>query len=186
MKHQTKRTSVLLPVVTLCVMGLFAACSDGSDEKAFATLDGQAPLVIAHRGFPGVRPEETQPSYELAADVGADALEEDLHLSKDCVLMARHNPWLSDNTNVVAVAATNTDVAARKRTVPGVSASVTWPMTDTSGPSTYLVDLTDPADPKSVLKSLIVDGDDHTNDWSINDFTADELQRWFGGTMYDA
>jgi len=63
-------------------MGRLAACSDDApshvDEGAFATLDGQAPLVIARRGFPGVRPEETQPSYELAADAGADSLEDAL------------------------------------------------------------------------------------------------------------
>jgi glycerophosphoryl diester phosphodiesterase len=154
--------------------------------ETLQTLDGKPPLVIGHRGFPGLRPEETQPSYELAADFGADALEEDLHLSKDCVLVARHNPWLSDNTNVAQVAATNPDVAARKRTVPGVAVPVAWPQTPTSGPSSYLVDLTAPSDPSSVLRSLVVDGEEHVNDWSITDFTATELQTLFGGTTYDA
>jgi glycerophosphoryl diester phosphodiesterase len=181
---------VMLPLITLGAIGPLAACSDDAASPApnetFETLDGKPPLVIGHRGFPGVRPEETQPSYELAADFGADALEEDLHLSKDCVLMARHNPWLSDNTNVAAVALTNPDVAARKRTVPGVMVNVTWPQTPTSGPSSYAVDLTDPADPSSVLRSLVVDGEDHVNDWSITDFTAVELQTLFGGTTYDA
>ena len=50
--------------------------------------------------------------------------EEDLHLTKDCVLVARHNPWLSDNTNIAEVAKTNPAVAARKRTVPGRSVKV--------------------------------------------------------------
>ena len=53
-------------------------------------------------------------------------------------------------------------------------------------PSQYLSDLTDPADPKSALKSLVVDGEDHTNDWSITDFTVAELKQWIGGTTYDA
>ncbi len=150
------------------------------------TLDGKPPLIIGHRGIPGLMPEETRASYELAADLGTDALEEDLHLTRDCVLVARHNPWLSDNTNVAEVAKTNPEVAARKRTVPGVKVKVAWPQTATSGPSDYLTDLTDPSDPKSVLKSLIVDGEDHTGDWSINDFTVAELKKWFGGTTYDA
>src|SRR3954465_1587094 len=42
------------------------------------TLDGNAPLVIGHRGLPGLYPEETLPAYEGAADAGADSLEEDL------------------------------------------------------------------------------------------------------------
>jgi glycerophosphoryl diester phosphodiesterase len=190
MERHARSARILLSTLTPGVIVLFAACSDGTASSAgpgsLATLDGKPPLVIGHRGFPGVRPEETQPSYELAADFGADALEEDLHLSKDCVLMARHNPWLSDNTNITDVAKTNPDVAARKRTVPGVSVPVAWPTTATSGPSSYLVDRTDPSDPTSVLRSLVVDGEDHVNDWSITDFTAAELQQLLGGTTYDA
>lgn len=187
---------------TLIASGLLAAlvaCGGGNDDdddddtpppastvQPFATLDGQQPMVIGHRGLPGLAPEETQPSYELAADLGADALEEDLHLTKDCKLVARHNPWLSDNTNITDVAAGNPAIAARKRVVPGRLVPVTWTTTPDTGPSTYLVDLTDPADPKSVLKSLIVDGEDHTGDWAITDFTLTELQTLLGGTTFDA
>jgi glycerophosphoryl diester phosphodiesterase len=99
------------------------------------------------------------------------------------VLVARHNPWLADNTDVAEVAKTNTAVAARKRTAPGVRVKAPAP---TNGPADYLIDLTDPADPKSVLKSLIVDGEDHTDDWSITDFTMAELKQWIAGTTYDA
>jgi len=150
------------------------------------TLDGSVPLVIGHRGLPGLFPEETQAAYEAAADAGADSLETDVHLTRDCVLVARHNPWLSDNTNIADVAATNSTVAARKRTVPGVLVDVAYPPLAENGPPKYLSDLTNPADPKSVLKSLIVDSEDHTNDWSITDFTMAELKQWIAGTTYDA
>ncbi|HVR61369.1 MAG TPA: glycerophosphodiester phosphodiesterase family protein [Polyangia bacterium] len=163
------------------------AAADGAEVAltALKTLDGKPPLVIGHRGLPGLFPEETRPSYEGAAAAGADSLEEDLHLTKDCVLVARHNPWLSDNTNITQVAMTNADVASRKRTVPGVMVNVTYSLAAYGGPAQYLSDRTDPNDPKSVLKSLIVDGEDHTNDWSITDFTAAELKQWLGGTTYD-
>jgi glycerophosphoryl diester phosphodiesterase len=164
----------------------YGADQPASKAQPLPTLDGQPPLIIGHRGLPGFFPEETLPSYDMAAALGADALEEDLHLTKDCILVARHNPWLSDNTNVAEVAKSNPAVAARKRTVPGVTVKVSWPATATSGPLEYLTDLTDPHDPKSVLKSLIVDGEDHTNDWSVSDFTLAELKSWFGGTTYDA
>lgn len=157
-----------------------------ADPQPFQTLDGKPPLVVGHRGLPGLMPEETQPSYDMAAALGTDALEEDLHLTRDCILVARHNPWLSDNTNIAEVAKTNPEVASRKRTVPGVMVKVAWAQTPTSGPSEYLTDLTDPKDPKSVLKSLIVDGEDHTGDWAITDFTLAELKQWLGGTTYDA
>ena len=176
-----------IPAMTLlALVASLAACGGSDDPAPFQTLDGAAPLVIGHRGLPGLYPEETAPSYNGAADAGADSLEEDLHLTKDCVLVARHNPWLSDNTNITTVAATNATVAARKRTVPGVLVPVTYSLATYGGPAQYLSDRTDPADQKSVLKSLIVDGEDHTGDWSITDFTVAELKQWFGGTTYDA
>jgi len=45
-----------------------AACGGNSDPAALPTLDGSVPLVIGHRGLPGLYPEETLPSYEGAAD----------------------------------------------------------------------------------------------------------------------
>ncbi len=168
-----------------CALAL-TACGGSDDLAPLPTLDGATPLVIGHRGLPGLYPEETLPSYDGAVDAGADSLEEDLHMTKDCVLVARHNPWLSDNTNITEVAKTNPTIAARKRTVPGVLVTVRYDLKVYGGPAQYLSDLTNPADPTSVLKSLVVDGEDHTGDWSITDFTAAELKLWLGGTTYDA
>lgn len=177
--------AILLGAAALALLAPSAAFAQPapSGAKPFLTVDGKAPLILGHRGVPGLVPEETEASYDLAAALGTDALEEDLHLTKDCVLVARHNPWLADNTNVAEVAKTNAAVAARKRTVPGVRVKAP---AAAGVPADYLVDLTDPSDPKSVLKSLIVDGEDHTNDWSITDFTMAELKEWIGGTTYDA
>jgi glycerophosphoryl diester phosphodiesterase len=188
--NSTKRGArvrrVWLGVLLLSCTGLLSACHDDDDKARAPTLDGSEPLVIGHRGLPGLYPEETQIAYEKAADAGADSLEEDLHLSRDCVLVARHNPWLSDNTNIAQVAAGNPTVAARKRTVPGRFVNVGYDASVYGGPSQYLSDLNDPADPKSVLKSLVVDGEDHTGDWSITDFTVAELRNWkINGTTYD-
>lgn len=168
------------------IVSLSACNNDNSTATSIPTLDGKQPLIISHRGLPGLYPEETQIAYEAAADAGGDSLETDLHLTKDCILVARHNPWLSDNTNITDVAKTNAVVAARKRTIPGRLVDVKYPAIPANGPAQYLTDLTDPNDPKSVLKSLIVDGEDHTNDWSISDFTMAELTQWIGGTTYDA
>lgn len=173
-----------LPCAVLCAA--LAACGGGDGPAPLSTLDGQPPLVAAHRGLSGLFPEETRAAYEAAADAGADALELDVHLTRDCIPVARHNPWLSDNTNVAEVAATNPDVAARKRTVPGVLVDVKYPAIAANGPAQYLSDLTNPADPTSVLRSLVVDGEDHTGDWSISDFTMAELRDLIRGTTYDA
>ncbi|WP_425594398.1 glycerophosphodiester phosphodiesterase family protein [Qipengyuania xiamenensis] len=59
-------------------------------------------LVIAHRGASGERPEHTLAAYELAIDQGADYIEPDLVVTKDLVLVARHENELSDTTDVAA------------------------------------------------------------------------------------
>ena len=125
---------VIAGTAALAVGLAFAA---SAQTTRLPTLDGKPPLVIGHRGLPGLLPEETLPSYDLAAELGADALEMDLHLTKDCVLVARHNPWLSDNTNVAEVAKTHPEVAARKRTAPGATVKVAWAKTPASGPAEY-------------------------------------------------
>jgi len=187
-RRKARVGAMLLGAAALAfIPGSMAFAQTGSaPAKHFLTVDGKPPLILGHRGVPGLVPEETEASYDLAAALGTDALEEDLHLTKDCVLVARHSPWLGDNTNIGEVAKTNAAVAARKRTVPGVRVKVKWDQSPSSGPADYLTDLTDPADPKSVLKSLVVDGEDHTNDWSITDFTMAELRNWIAGTTYDA
>ena len=66
----------------------------------WATLDGTQPLVIAHRGASGYRPEHTLASYLLAIEFGADYVEPDLVATRDGQLIARHEPLLDDTTDV--------------------------------------------------------------------------------------
>ncbi|HEX2493251.1 MAG TPA: glycerophosphodiester phosphodiesterase family protein [Steroidobacter sp.] len=81
-------------------------------EGDWNTLDGAAPLVIAHRGASGYRPEHTLASYALAIELGADYIEPDLVATKDGRLIARHEPLLDDTTDVKAHA----DFANRRST----------------------------------------------------------------------
>ncbi|MCJ9428984.1 glycerophosphodiester phosphodiesterase family protein [Kordiimonas marina] len=80
---------------------------------AEAPLDG--PIVIAHRGASGYRPEHTLMGYKLALEMGADYIEPDLVMTKDGHLVVRHDIYLSDSTNVAEVPA----FASRKRTFEG-------------------------------------------------------------------
>lgn len=61
------------------------------------------PLVIAHRGASGLRPEHTLMAYKLAIEQGADFIEPDLVVTKDKVLVCRHEPEIADTTNVAAL-----------------------------------------------------------------------------------
>ncbi|MBD2258296.1 glycerophosphodiester phosphodiesterase family protein [Pseudanabaena sp. FACHB-2040] len=64
-------------------------------QTDFNTLDGDAPIVIGHRGASGLRPEHTLEAYKLAIAQGADFIEPDLVVTKDGVLIARHEPLLA-------------------------------------------------------------------------------------------
>ena len=54
-----------------------------------------APLIIGHRGSPGLYPEHTARSYREAVLAGADFIEPDLVVSKDGVLVVRHENALA-------------------------------------------------------------------------------------------
>jgi glycerophosphoryl diester phosphodiesterase len=58
------------------------------------------PLVIAHRGASGYHPEHTRSAYLAAIAQGANAIEPDLVISKDGVLVIRHENEISGTTNV--------------------------------------------------------------------------------------
>ena len=62
----------------------------------------QKPIVIAHRGASGERPEHTLMGYRLAIDQGADFIEPDLVLSMDGVLVVRHENEIGGTTDVAS------------------------------------------------------------------------------------
>ena len=58
------------------------------------------PIVIGHRGASGYVPEHTLTSYFIAIQDGADYVEPDLVMTKDGVLVARHENEIGGTTNV--------------------------------------------------------------------------------------
>lgn len=105
-----KRWMWLAPLLAL------AACATGAKTQAagnrsWPTLDGKPPLVIAHRGASGYLPEHTLEAYGLAIEQGADVIEPDLVFTKDGVLVARHDRYLSTTTDV----ADHPEFSARKK-----------------------------------------------------------------------
>lgn len=75
-----------------------------------ATLSGPAgaqqaarPLVIAHRGASGHRPEHTLMAYKLAIEQGADVIEPDLVVTKDGTLVCRHETEIEGTTDVASI-----------------------------------------------------------------------------------
>lgn len=56
-------------------------------------------LVVAHRGASGRAPENTFASYEAALAIGVDAIELDVHLSRDGHLVVIHDANLARTTS---------------------------------------------------------------------------------------
>ena len=77
--------------------------------------------MIAHRGASGYRPEHTRAAYQLAIDLGADAVEPDLVSTSDGVLVIRHENEISGTTDV----ASRPEFAAKRttKTIDGIEVS---------------------------------------------------------------
>ncbi|WP_329249479.1 glycerophosphodiester phosphodiesterase [Actinoallomurus sp. NBC_01490] len=80
--------------------GSSGASSASARKSTPSTLSRQKPIVIAHRGASEYRPEESRSAYQLAIEMGADYIEPDVVTTKDHVLVARHDNWLNDTTDV--------------------------------------------------------------------------------------
>ncbi len=98
----------------LAVTGCAPLDSVGMAERPLAD---RHVLIIAHRGASGERPEHTLAAYQLAIDQGADFIEPDLVLTRDGVLVARHENEISGTTDV----ADHPEFASRRatRTIDG-------------------------------------------------------------------
>src|SRR5512146_46074 len=77
------------------------------------------PFVIAHRGASGYAPEHTLVSYFTAIALGADYIEPDLVMTRDGVLVARHENEIDGTTDVAG----RSEFAGRRKTkiIDGVS-----------------------------------------------------------------
>ena len=101
------RSALLLAAVLHCLLAADAGCAPAAGGAM-----PLKPLVIAHRGASGHRPEHTLESYRLAIEMGADFIEPDLVSTRDGHLVARHEPDISATTDVTS----RPEFADRKRT----------------------------------------------------------------------
>ena len=101
-----------LIISALGAAAVTSACATGniSMPPRFRTLGNKPPIIIAHRGASGHRPEHTLSAYRLGIEMGADFIEPDLVLTKDRHLVCRHENEIGGTTNV----ATKPEFANRK------------------------------------------------------------------------
>ena len=71
-------------------------------------------LVVAHRGAAADAPENTMPAFQLAVEMGADAVEVDVHLTADGKLAVIHDETLDRTTNLSGPVAGKTMAQVRR------------------------------------------------------------------------
>ncbi|MFF3536668.1 glycerophosphodiester phosphodiesterase [Streptomyces sp. NPDC002466] len=97
-------------VLGTAALGLAGGPADAADNPVASAsgrhgghgfrLDLPVPTVIGHRGASGYRPEHTLGSYQLALDMGAHVIEQDLVPTKDGHLVCRHENDITATTDV--------------------------------------------------------------------------------------
>ncbi len=112
----------LAPLKSTLVIALAIALATLALGAAAQAAWPPTPTVIAHRGASALRPEHTLAAYQKAIDDGADIIEPDLVITKDGVLVARHENAIAILNTDGSVKEATTDVvdrpefAARKAT----------------------------------------------------------------------
>ena len=94
-----------------------SACGPVPEHDRNGTMSARRPLVIAHRGASALLPEHTLAAYRRAIEDGADFVEPDLVMTRDGVLVARHDNALGGTTDI----AKRAEFATRRttRTIDG-------------------------------------------------------------------
>ena len=98
-KSQFLCSCALVLITGMTVNGQTAARTASPVEKL---LNAGRPLVIGHRGYCQMAPENTLPSFKLAKSAGADLVELDYHHAKDGVPVVIHDFELDRTTDAVA------------------------------------------------------------------------------------
>ncbi len=96
MKIKTWHKIVAVLVLFLLVLRVF---SKPAIEHPYYAADLNYPLVIAHQGGDGLWPGDTMFAFQNAADMGADVLEMDVHITKDGVLVLMHDEAVDRTTD---------------------------------------------------------------------------------------
>ena len=86
--------------LALLLAGLVGCGTAERADPPPAGTGGAEPLVIAHRGASGYRPEHTLAAYRLAIEQGADYIEPDLVPTADGVMVVRHSNDITATTDV--------------------------------------------------------------------------------------
>src|ERR671915_809860 len=94
------RLTDLTVTSALGILLVAIASADTMAKDMLTDLPVEHPIVIGHRGASGYVPEHTLAAYFIAIEQGADYVEPDLVMTKDGVLVARHENEIGGTTDI--------------------------------------------------------------------------------------
>lgn len=99
MQRKWLRIPIGIVIVLAVAIILLLVTARPAPQAEFYTLAGEPPLVIAHQGGDGLRPGDTLASFQNAADMGADVLEMDIHMTADGEIVVMHDETVDRTTD---------------------------------------------------------------------------------------
>lgn len=121
-----RTNNFLKTLLTASLLLSLTACND--DDNNSPSLIPQKPVIYGHRGAAGYLPDHTLEGYKKGIELGADFVEPDLVMTKDGVLVCRHEPNIGGTTDV----ANHPEFANRKttKTIDGAQVKDDWFVSD--------------------------------------------------------
>ena len=99
-------TSIMVGLLAAGLAALMALMTLVAPADAAKKPPEDAPVLnVGHRGASGYAPEHTIPAYDLALEMGADYIEQDLQLTRDGVLVVLHDETLDRTARPTAESA---------------------------------------------------------------------------------
>ncbi|MBR5438519.1 MAG: hypothetical protein IKV21_06340 [Clostridia bacterium] len=101
-KKILKRVLISLTVIILLLVLIFVPCKVAttvSDGLSLSSHFKDAPLLVAHRGFSSVAPENTTTAFYDACEAGFDGYEFDIHTTKDGKWVVIHDDAVDKMTD---------------------------------------------------------------------------------------
>ena len=129
MQHKAR---VLSLIVGAALYAGLTGCHDNNDNNHQPSMINPVPskkaIVYGHRGAAGYLPDHTLEGYKKGIELGADYVEPDLVMTKDGVLVCRHEPNISGTTDV----ANHPEFASRKtsKMIDGAEVKEDWFVSD--------------------------------------------------------
>jgi glycerophosphoryl diester phosphodiesterase len=129
MQHKARVLSLL---VSTAIFSGLTGCHDNKDHNqqpsVINPVSSKKAIMYGHRGAAGYLPDHTLEGYKKGIELGADYVEPDLVMTKDGVLVCRHEPNISGTTDV----ANHPEFASRKtsKMIDGAVVKEDWFVSD--------------------------------------------------------